>query len=388
MSSMGYSYDSVGNRTQKVVGGSVTTYAYAANSNRLTTLQGAPVPSDANGSITNNGTASFNYDARGRMVSANTAIGQVGYKINALGQRVQKVTPQSSTVYHYDIEGRLLAESSDKSTTEYAYLDGMPVAMLLDAGQSPSVLYVHTDQLNTPRLLSDQAGTAVWRWDSDGFGYAAANEQASGQAPVRMNLRFPGQYFDSESNLHYNYYRDYDPQTGRYIQSDPIGLDGGINTYAYVGNNPVRFIDPLGLQFRLPRFLVPGAPMQSGQNGGVNDFSIPSLGKGDSGDGCCENYTDVYEPNDGKHGSVPRGDISAEPQNPHLALLASAGVGKSRLGYDGLGGQIVVFRLTRIHEQKCIRYWHGYVVYQRDLTPEQWKAGRDAGFPNWPRKPK
>jgi hypothetical protein len=53
-----------------------------------------------------------------------------------------------------------------------------------------------------------------------------------------------------------------------------------------------------------------------------------------------------------------------------------------------LAGQIVVFRLTRTDEQKCIRYWHGYVVYQRDLTPQQWKAGRDAGFPNWPRKPK
>jgi RHS repeat-associated protein len=246
-SSLGYSYDAVGNRTQKVVGGSVTTYGYAPNSNRLTAMQGAPVSIDANGSITNNGTASFNYDAHGRMVSANTAIGQVSYQFNALGQRVQKVTPQGSTIYHYDTNGQLIAESSGTAYTEYVYLDGMPVAILSGAAESANTLYVHTDQLDTPRVLSNQAGTVVWRWDSDGFGNSAASEQPNGQAPVRMNLRFPGQYFDSESNLHYNYFRDYDPQTGRYVQSDPIGLGGGINTYGYVGVNPLSFTDPRGL---------------------------------------------------------------------------------------------------------------------------------------------
>lgn len=87
-------------------------------------------------------------------------------------------------------------------------------------------------------------------------------------------------------------------------------------------------------------------------------------------------------------GSTPRGNISAEPANLGLALAASTGAGRARIGYDGLTGQIVIFRNHRTDEQKCIKYWHGYVVYQRDLDPEQWKAGRDAGFPNWPRKPK
>ncbi|KAB0702354.1 RHS repeat-associated core domain-containing protein, partial [Pseudomonas aeruginosa] len=64
---------------------------------------------------------------------------------------------------------------------------------------------------------------------------------------TQVNLRFPGQYYDAESGLHYNYFRDYDPETGRYVESDPIGLDGGLNTYAYVGSNPVGLVDPNGL---------------------------------------------------------------------------------------------------------------------------------------------
>ncbi|MDF5861628.1 RHS repeat-associated core domain-containing protein [Pseudomonas aeruginosa] len=105
------------------------------------------------------------------------------------------------------------------------------------------MLYLHGDHLDTPRLATDASGQIAWQWQSDAFGRGEALSQGS----TRVNLRFPGQYYDAESGLHYNYFRDYDPETGRYVESDPIGLDGGLNTYAYVGSNPVGLVDPNGL---------------------------------------------------------------------------------------------------------------------------------------------
>jgi YD repeat-containing protein len=132
-SSLVYSFDSVGNRLQKTLGAATTNYTYAAASNRLTQISGsqsASIATDANGSITNNGTAQFNYDARGRMVSANTAIGLVTYTLNALGQRVQKVVGGESTVFHYDLFGKLIGEENSQTATEYIYLGDIPVAVL------------------------------------------------------------------------------------------------------------------------------------------------------------------------------------------------------------------------------------------------------------------
>jgi RHS repeat-associated protein len=75
----------------------------------------------------------------------------------------------------------------------------------------------------------------------------AANERPVRKDPFMLSLRFLGQYYDKETNLHYNYQRDYDPALGRYVQSDPIGLQGGINTYGYVLQNPISYKDPKGL---------------------------------------------------------------------------------------------------------------------------------------------
>lgn len=116
------------------------------------------------------------------------------------------------------------------------------------APATTQVYYIHSDQINTAREIANAAGAKVWEADPEPFGANLPNENPTGQGKFAYNARFPGQYYDTETGLHYNYHRDYDSQTGRYVQSDPIGLAGGINTYSYVGGNPVSYSDPLGLK--------------------------------------------------------------------------------------------------------------------------------------------
>ena len=142
---------------------------------------------------------------------------------------------------------------ADSRVTLTDHADGIVVADAMrlvraDDVMAEEVYYIHADHLGTPRAVSDGAGHVVWRWESEPFGNTVPDEDPDGDGDsFRLNLRFPGQYFDGESGLYYNYFRYYDPATGRYITSDPVGLSGGLNTYGYVGGNPIRFADPLGL---------------------------------------------------------------------------------------------------------------------------------------------
>ena len=117
-------------------------------------------------------------------------------------------------------------------------------------------MYLHTDQLNAPTAASDKNGVIAWRWDHDAFGVGAANQDPDGdKSLVDVQLRFPGQIEDSETGLFYNWHRYYDPTTGRYISSDPIGLNGGVNTYGYVEQSPLNFFDDDGLAKKSPRIV-------------------------------------------------------------------------------------------------------------------------------------
>ncbi len=111
-----------------------------------------------------------------------------------------------------------------------------------------ALYFIHTDHLNTPRLVADSTGTTVWRWDqAEPFGVNVPDENPSGMGAFDLPLRLPGQYFDRETNLAYNFFRDYDSGLGRYIQSDIVGLKGGTNTYSYALQNPIQYVDILGL---------------------------------------------------------------------------------------------------------------------------------------------
>ena len=139
-------------------------------------------------------------------------------------------------------------------------MDDMPVATLRPG--TPAVFYyVHADQLNAPRMVTRPSDNKIaWRWDADPFGTSVPNENPQSLGAFKYNLRYPGQIFDSESSINYNYARDYDSSTGRYIESDPIGLDGGINPYRYAVANPISFSDRSGLidpYKYLPRPTIP-----------------------------------------------------------------------------------------------------------------------------------
>lgn len=256
-----YSYDGVGNRTQRQVtengATATTTYQYASDSNRLTAINGQAVSTDATGNLTQDRASRLlGYDAQNRLATVKINGQQVAeYRYNSLGQRVAKLTGQGFTTYLYGPDGQLLAETDYSSAgtqqrnQAYLWLDSMPLASVEKLANGTSrVLYLHSDHLNTPRLVTSETRDLVWQWQSDAFGNGAPNQdpQGSGQQ-TELNLRFAGQYYDTESGLHYNYFRDYDPETGRYVESDPIGLNGGLNTYGYVGGNPLMQTDPMGL---------------------------------------------------------------------------------------------------------------------------------------------
>ena len=119
------------------------------------------------------------------------------------------------------------------------------------AANPPLVYYIQTDHLNTPRVVFDKANRVRWLWLAEPFGTTAPENNPGSLGVFTQPLRFPGQYADQESGLFYNWNRYLDPQTGRYITSDPIGLAGGsFSTYAYVNGNPLAYADPFGLEPR------------------------------------------------------------------------------------------------------------------------------------------
>jgi RHS repeat-associated protein len=256
-----FAYDANGNRTRATFGANTYLTAVHSANNRVTSTSG-PAPAkqnsyDLTGNLTNDGTTQYKYGTDGRL-SSNLRTGVTSsYQYNGLGQRVTKTGTRALVVHYiYDESGRLLGEYDETGNAiqETVQLDDMPVAVFKPgptaAGpKTVSIYYVYPDHLGTPRVITRaNDNKMVWRWDSaDPFGFNQPDENPSGLSPFIFNLRFPGQLFDKETNNHYNYFRDYDPQSGRYVQSDPIGLFGGVNTYTYVRGNPVSLIDPFGL---------------------------------------------------------------------------------------------------------------------------------------------
>jgi uncharacterized protein RhaS with RHS repeats len=157
---------------------------------------------DANGSVGSDGVNSYGYNAAGRLQSASGAV----YTYNGLDQRVKKVAPDGTKLFVYDEAGELIGEYDQAGTRieETTYLGNIPLTV-----STPAATYwIHTDHLNAPREIFNAASKLVWQWDFATFGSNLPNENPSGLGVFSYNVRFPGQYFDKETGLFYNYHRD------------------------------------------------------------------------------------------------------------------------------------------------------------------------------------
>jgi RHS repeat-associated protein len=248
----GYSYDANSNRLT-TTGAVPSAETIATSSNQLNSTTGSIARTysyDAAGNTLGYASNTYTFNQRGRMNQATVSGAFTNYVYNALGQLIEKSGNGGTTLLMYDEVGHILGEYTGTGALiqETIWMGDTPIATLQPNGSSVSIYYVHTDHLGTPRKITRPSDNGqMWRWDPDTFGTLTPNINPAGLGTFIYNLRFPGQYYLPESGLYYNANRTYDPQTGRYLQSDPIGLMGGINSYAYTGSNPISGIDPLGL---------------------------------------------------------------------------------------------------------------------------------------------
>ncbi|MBV4544448.1 RHS repeat-associated core domain-containing protein, partial [Pseudomonas vlassakiae] len=194
----------------------------------------------------------FAYDCENRLVRAETVVNgkleSTGhYRYDSLGRRVAKQAEINGVVEQKRFlwQGlRMLREEAPGQNILYLYEPGSyaPLARVDQAeGQEQKLYYFHTDQIGTPLELTDSDGTIVWQASYRSWG---AIENLTIQE-ITQNLRFPGQYRDVETGLHYNTFRYYDPEVARFTTQDPIGLLGGFNLYSYAPNS-TGWLDPLG----------------------------------------------------------------------------------------------------------------------------------------------
>ncbi len=285
-----YAYDATGNRTALTTSAGTASYTYPATSHRLTAVDGEARSHDAAGNTTSIGSKAFTYNDANRMNAVkqgNATLESYGY--NHRGERVLR-TPAggAAQITLYDEAGQWLGNYSatGQAQQQAIWLDNYPVALInVPATGVPELAYVQPDHLGTPRVVIDPArDVAIWEWSnkSEVFGNQIPSADPDGDGVAfELALRFPGQQATDASGLFYNYQREYEPMVGRYSQSDPIGLVGGISTYSYVSGNPASALDRLGLQSGAARAMrLPPPAYRPGSGYQQWNPDLPGYGEG------------------------------------------------------------------------------------------------------------
>ena len=249
-----FTWDKVGNVKTETVSGTETAYTYTAHTNRLasfktgTTKETVSTTSAGNVGTFKIGTKAVEtliYNKANHLASSTSTSQTASYEYDLAGQRIEKSLPGTYPIlYQYSrTSGELLSENDLHSgtTADYIYLNGRPIAEVNPT--NGKLYFTHTDRLGTPQALTDSTQAVAWYTTYQPFG---ATNAIMGPLLVQ-SLRLPGQQFDPESGFDHNGFRDYAPMLTRYLQTDPIGLGGGMNTYAYTLGNPLNYIDPRGL---------------------------------------------------------------------------------------------------------------------------------------------
>jgi RHS repeat-associated protein len=259
-------FDAVGNRLNHVVTSGTTTTrvaSYGSTNNRITgmTENAAALRTytyDGNGNIltdTRPGEVfAFTYNKRNRPVSVTrNSVAYASYGYNANQQLVSRSTsavggPSGIVHYIYDLQGHVIAEAdgaTGATTREYIWLapaTGLdPVDLPIGLVSSGTLYMVHTDHLARPIRVTNATKATVWSASYTSFG-----EPQAISGTLALDLRFPGQLFQIETGLSYNWHRHYDPVTGRYTQADPLRFVDGPSVYAYVRSSPYMYVDPTG----------------------------------------------------------------------------------------------------------------------------------------------
>ncbi|MET0465389.1 MAG: RHS repeat-associated core domain-containing protein [Chitinophagaceae bacterium] len=242
-----YSYDPVGNRSSANINGSSFTYG-VNNMNAYNTITGqAPITYDMNGNVTQERGRQYRYDEENRLTRINNGA-MASYVYDALGRRIQKNLPSDTTRYFYD-GAQVIEERNEQDAVLKNYVWGLSVDEIVASFNNGRSYYYHNNATGSVMAVTDSNGTVVERYEYDAFGrrsvfspeYAVRTVSA-----IDNSIGFTGKIYDTEAGLYYSRARVYDPVNGRFLQRDPLGYVDGFNNYAYVANDPVNYVDPLG----------------------------------------------------------------------------------------------------------------------------------------------